>query len=399
MSERVWNYLLPERRTDPFGYADIGSLARAEIIDTVRIADAWSHQRIIDALYDRHYSSNQYRVHRPSVPEGEVLLFLHRDHLNLAADGAIPDVDKDAPGSDPSGQPIRSMAILSAATLRSIRAPEAPDMVILPDLETPQVPFDDPVLNAIRPYFPDLLASEQDTLAEMFSRSARHMLAYNRRAEVIWGWLGDHINSLGIPFNALAPTTIPANGNDGGVDDLRRLASGGLVATQVKGGKTWGNTCYPAQEAKKLFSVDGGQVVARAFDQRAVLYPTLKQPIGTEGIIEDDLLVGHFLAFGKRYPGTDRLIRGKTWPAARGTSGPPAQRQNRQRDPAPLEIDRRFYITGLDVIVLDDPEYRDRGVRVDLSTASNQPKRLLSEAGLLSKTSYDVPAPARSPKW
>lgn len=392
MSDRLWRYLFTERRNERYGFDELASIARTEVGDTVRMSpsqDSWS---IIGALYDKHYGNNgQYKIFCPPMPDGQALLFLHQYHLELASTGSIADVD-----IQPEGMPIRSLAVVDARALRSIRAPEAPEIQIFPDITTKTKLFMDPVLDAIRADLPNLLSEEDENLTSLFTRSARHFIAKDRRAEVIWGWFADHISALGIPFDAFEPEDKFANGNDGGVDDLRKLSENRLLATQVKGGTSWGNTCYPVTEAKKFFSVDGDQVESSAFEKRSRLYPVLNEPVGTGGIIQDDVMTGHFLAFGKRYPGCQRLYRGKTWPAARGKSGPPATRQNGRLQPEPVEINRRFYVTGLDIIVLDEPEYQNAGIRIDMSAASRLPKEKLTDAGLVSNQFYDVPMSMRA---
>jgi hypothetical protein len=198
-------------------------------------------------------------------------------------------------------------------------------------------------------HLPTLGSSETSEIAKIYNESAYHLLTHDKRAEAIWSTTADVIADLEMPFARVPSMAEPLNGNDGGVDDLRRTGYG-YLATQVKGGKTLTGFTAPSprSEAQNFFSVDGQQARPRKRKQRLKLYPFLAEQV-KPGVTQDDLLHLHYLALGKRISGDGATIRGR--------SG---------------AFDRAMYVTGLDVIILKPSEHYSDRQRVDASASSKR---------------------------
>ncbi|MEA1673978.1 hypothetical protein [Nitrospirillum sp. BR 11163] len=168
------------------------------------------------------------------------LIFVHPHHQQLAESGHIAEVENTPLSNYRIKYPARSTIILTLDMLKTIEDPENLGTPAFPALETYFSEYDEELLSDVYYDFPDLLPRGESKIAEIYRRSAKHMFTHGRRAEILWGFLADRIGPSDKYFRSISPSITMANGTDGGIDDLRTTATGALLATQVKGGKTWG---------------------------------------------------------------------------------------------------------------------------------------------------------------
>jgi hypothetical protein len=331
-------------------------------IDAVRLS---VEQRMLDALMERYRGSNTH--HLVPINEGRRLqgvLMLHYGLEELVQTGRIPEELES--GRLGNGM-ARSILVLTENKLNNIQTTAGrgswfPDPLSVLNMLT-QVP------DWLRDYLPSLGNSETSEIAKRYNESAYHLLTHDKRAEIIWAATSDLLSGFGMQFDLVRPVEDPLNGNDGGIDDLRRTAYGHL-ATQVKGGKTLVGfaTAPPHKEAQKFFNVNGLQPSARALKQRTKLYPFLINEVHP-GITMDDLLTLHYLALGKRILGEGITIRGHSGGR-----------------------ERSMYVTGPDVIVLKPARHYRNRQRVDASASSKPFIKTLEADRLIESATLDVPS-------
>ncbi|MBE7731310.1 hypothetical protein [Komagataeibacter sp. FXV3] len=317
-----------------------------ELITSVQ-STKYNKNEILEYILEAK-KQNYYSVYEIES-NGEIVgaIIVHPVHKVIASGGVIDEIEYKS-----HKKTARSMLVVTKEFLEKIRIPENPTAPIFPAPECNSVSFEDDAINTIRNDFPDLFPGGHDAIEieKIFKNSARHMLTHGRRAEVIWGYFADFINDGENDFSAIKPEFYPRNGQDGGIDDLRTSKDGIFIATQVKGGTTWGDTTDPRLDARKFFIPDGeSQTSTRAKKQREKQYPFLSQRYNSGTL--DDYLSVHFLAFGKRCFNDHRIIKGKTLIGKE-------------------VLNRTMIVTGLDVVVLSDSIFHGK-TRIDMSTASN----------------------------
>jgi hypothetical protein len=187
-------------------------------IDAVRLS---VEQRMLDALIDRYRGSNTHHL----VPINERkrlqgVLMLHHALEELVRTGRIPE---ELESGRQGNKMARSILVLTEDKQNNIAGrgsfPNPPSVFS----KLTQVP------DWLRDYLPGLGNSETSEIAKIYDESAYHLLTHDKRAEIIWAATSDLLSGFGMQFDLVRPTEEPLNGNDGGIDDLRRTAYGYLT--------------------------------------------------------------------------------------------------------------------------------------------------------------------------